>query len=186
MILPALLLASCALAAEGGPKLTLAQAGARAQAAVGGQAVERAELTREGERLVWDVDVRVSSAQVKEVWLDAQTGAISRVETAGSSAQVDAYVRNARDQLDELERRIEQLRRSAGQGSEQARREAQRRAGELEAQARDAQKRLDELQASGQARWLRLKSGVERALLDLRQAYDEAASSQTARGSRAR
>lgn len=171
-----LLLAVCAYARE--PKLGLEEASKKAIEAAGGGRVERAELEQEGDKLLWTFDVRLGSDALTQVWLDADTGKLARLD-AETASQRETYARATRKELEELEKRIEALKREAGPRTEEARKVIERRAGDLEKRVREAQKELAELEASSRARWRRFKSSLDRALVELRKGYDEAVSTGT-------
>lgn len=177
-----LALAACALAATGdAPKLTLEQATARAKEEVKGGSVERAQLAHEKGKTFWDIDVRASSDVVKEVWIDADSGAVERLQTV-SAPEKEAYAGAAREQIDQLQGKIDELKRNAATKGEQARRDADAAVKQLDAKKADAEAQLKELQEAGQARWTTFKAGLDRALLELREGYDAAMSSATAPG----
>jgi TolA-binding protein len=183
-----LVLAACALAATGDAakpgeqaKLTLEQATARAKDEVKGGSVERVQLAHEKGKAVWDVDVRTSSDVIKEVWINAESGAVERLETV-SAPEEEAYAGAAREQIDQLQGKIDELKRNASTKGEQARRDADAAVKQLEAKKADAEARLKELEEAGQARWTTFKAGLDRALLELREGYDAAMSSGTAPG----
>lgn len=157
------------------PKLGLEEAASKAKAAAGGGPVERASLEQEGERLLWAFEVRAGSDAFKQVWLDADTGELVRLDSE-RDAQREVYARATRRQLDELQAKIEALKKQAGERSQEARKTVEKRAAELEVRRKRAEEELARLESSGRERWRRFKTSLDRALAELRGGYEEALS----------
>lgn len=165
-------------AADREPKLALEEASGKARSAAGGGVIERAELEQQGERLVWAFDVKAGTDSIKQVWLDAETGELLKLDSE-QGAQREAYAQAARKQLTELDAKIAALRKEAGTRSQEARRLIEARAAALDERRAQAEKELAALESTGRSRWRRFKTGLDRALLELRRGYDEAVSTGT-------
>lgn len=182
-----LILAAMVLSAAGAnvfaqrePKLSLDEASKKAKEAAGGGRVERGELEEEAGALRWSFDVRTGTASVTQVWLDADTGKLVRLETE-QPANREAYAKSAQKQLDDLQKRIDDLKKEASGKTEEARKVAQAKADELEKKRAQAEADLRQLESTSQERWRRFKAALDRAMIELRKGYDDAVSSGTAK-----
>lgn len=162
------------------PKLSLDEASKKAKEAAGGGRVERGELEEEGGALRWSFDVRTGTAAVTQVWLDADTGKLVRLETEQASNR-EAYAKTAQKQLDDLQKRIEELKKEAAGKGEEARKAAQAKADELEKKRAQAEADLRQLETTSAERWRRFKAALDRAMIELRKGYDDALSTGTAK-----
>jgi uncharacterized membrane protein YkoI len=140
--------------------------------------IEHAALERQENRLVWSFDVRASSEDLKLVWLDAQTGAVLKVESQGPREKL-MYVGATRQQLDEISAKIEGLRREAESRTAETRSNLEAQAAALDVKRKQAEKELTEAEAAGAERWKRFQAGLDRSIEELRRAYEEAVSSAT-------
>lgn len=93
-----------------------------------------------------------------------------------SAQQKEAFQKRMQKELDDLQPKIEELKRQAESASEQVRIEAKRQIRELEKERDKASRKLTELQAAGEEAWGELKTGMNAALTELRQSYDRAKS----------
>lgn len=91
-----------------------------------------------------------------------------------SAQQKEAFQKRMQAELDELQPKIEELKRQAEAASDQVRIEARRQIRELEKERDQASRKLKELQAAGEDAWGELKTGMNAALKELQQSYDRA------------
>jgi Skp family chaperone for outer membrane proteins len=174
----ALTVFASAASAQREPKLGLEDASKKAREAAGGGRVERAELEEGQDKLLWSFDVRLATDAVTQVWLDADTGKVVKLD-AEQGAQREAYAQTARKQLDDLQKRIDEMKKEASGRSAEARKVIEERAAALEVKRKEAEKELAELETTGRSRWHRFQSALDRALIELRKGYDEAVSTGT-------
>jgi TolA-binding protein len=93
-----------------------------------------------------------------------------------SAQQKEAFQQRMQRELDDLQPKIEELKRQAEAASDQVRIETKRQIRELEKERDKASRKLTELQAAGEEAWGELKTGMNAALKELQQSYDRAKS----------
>ncbi len=107
-------------------------------------------------------------------------------EAAGSAAdyarqEKDEYVARAQKAVDQAETRIDELKARARTARTSAKKKLGRQIEAMETKRRLAERKLDELKAAGGEAWRDLRTGVDKALDDLRQPAPEVASPPSAR-----
>lgn len=86
----------------------------------------------------------------------------------------DEFLKKAQEQLDQLDQKVDELRRRAKTAASQ--KQIDRTIRQLEAKRKEAAKKLDQLRSASGPAWEDLKTGVSAAINDLTAACDKAAS----------
>lgn len=86
----------------------------------------------------------------------------------------DEFLKRAQQQLDQIDKETDQLRRQAKTAT--SRKQVDRTIRQLEAKRKEAAKKLDQLRSASGPAWEDLKTGVSAAINDLTAACDKAAS----------
>lgn len=86
----------------------------------------------------------------------------------------DEFLKKAQKQLDQLDQKVDELRRRAKTAASQ--KQIDRTIRQLEAKRKEAAKKLDQLRSASGPAWEDLKTGVSAAINDLTAACDKAAS----------
>jgi TolA-binding protein len=86
----------------------------------------------------------------------------------------DAFVEQAKKQLDDWNAQIDKLQAQMERQGEDARRQQEQALREMEANRDKAEKRLAEMQEAGRAAWEDMRGAVERSMADLASAWETA------------
>jgi hypothetical protein len=126
---------------------------------------------------IWTVNSTFAQEQpvTKE---DVKKQAAETVEKAKAYAeqQKQDYSKQAQATLDDLSKKIDQLKEQAKIAKGEALTKIQTSLGDLKVKQDQAKQRLQELAASTGAAWEQVKTGVDKAVDDLHKAYNNAAS----------
>jgi parvulin-like peptidyl-prolyl isomerase len=93
-----------------------------------------------------------------------------------TAQQKEAFQQAAREELEVIQRQILQLQSKVGQASASARAELQQSINDLEVKKDATRKTLEELKSATDAQWDGVKSGIHRAIDELKQLSREALS----------
>jgi molecular chaperone GrpE (heat shock protein) len=88
--------------------------------------------------------------------------------------QKEIYRKKTQAELDEMNKKIEELKTEAAKASARSRKKLNKEIAELEPKRRLAQRKIEELKASSSVAWEDAKAGVRAAIDDLERAYKQA------------
>jgi TolA-binding protein len=97
-------------------------------------------------------------------------------EKSEAEQQKDDFVKKAREQLDQLDKQIAELKAKARTANAETQKQINKSIAELEPKRKAAEKRLDQLKSSSDKAWKDMKDGVLAAINDLSTACTRAAS----------
>jgi Skp family chaperone for outer membrane proteins len=87
---------------------------------------------------------------------------------------LDEYRRGVARELDEIDREIEELKATAEEKGDEARAKADAALEELDERRRAVARELDKLKSSSGEAWDDVRGGIDRAMADLKNAYEKA------------
>ncbi len=116
-------------------------------------------------------EAKTSADKVKKETVEA-------VDAAGAYAgeKKDEFAARMKGNLDEMDREIEDLKKESDTKSNEVRQATKKKIRELQTKRDELNQRYDALEKSTGKAWTRMKTGVEKAWGDVRQAYGEAKS----------
>ena len=127
--------------------------------------------------LIWAVNSTFAQEQpvTKE---DVKKQAAETVEKAKAYAEQrkQEYSKQAQSTLDDLSKKIDQLKEQAKIAKGEALTKIQTSLGDLKVKQDQAKQKLQESAASTGAAWEQVKTGVDKAIADLQKAYNDASS----------
>lgn len=103
---------------------------------------------------------------------------VEAVDAAGTYAgeKKEEFTARMKSNIDEMDREIQDLKRESEARSAEAREATKQKIRDLQAKRDDLEKRYEVLEKSTGKAWTKMKSGMEKAWGDVRQAYGEAKS----------
>ncbi len=104
---------------------------------------------------------------------DAAQNDQSRAAKKGQ--QRDEYVKKVNDQIDQLDKKIDQLKVQAEKLSKAQRKELDKNIADLEQKRRIAAQKLDKLKSASASAWEDIRKGTQAALDDLERTYERVA-----------
>jgi TolA-binding protein len=84
-------------------------------------------------------------------------------ESNMSDSNRNEFIAKMKDQLDQLDQEIEELKREADKFDAEAKKEYENRLHDLREKRRDAQRTIDDLQSAGEEQWQKVKDEAEHA-----------------------
>jgi len=120
---------------------------------------------------------RQSQSEVTAEDVKRETQEAAETTAAYTQQEMQAYRERIDEQLSKMETQIEQLKSRAADLGAQSKAEFQNAMDKLQQKRAAAAQKLEELKQSGKERWEGVKTEMDQAMADLKDAYNEAVSS---------
>jgi predicted nucleic acid-binding Zn-ribbon protein len=117
----------------------------------------------------------VWSAQLAVVWADSARPDAGRISPARKRSGVktkEGYVQEGKGDLDEWAAKLRDLQARSLRAGEETRAQLEKNIKALDKEIQEARKNLGDLQKSTESQWQKLRPGFDRALADIRRAYE--------------